>query len=65
MDYHQDRFSDCSLVVEADGEWQALLPAHTDGMTLVSHAGLTYGGWIVAPSMTAPRMLQAFEATET
>jgi hypothetical protein len=47
MDYHSDRFKDCSLVATHDGKVCALLPANIDGDTLYSHRGLTYGGWIV------------------
>lgn len=45
MDYHSDRFSDYSLMVYLKGRLYALLPANADGQTLVSHGGLTYGGW--------------------
>ncbi len=47
MDYHSDRFDDCSLVASIDGKLCALLPACIEGETLWSHRGLTYGGWIV------------------
>ncbi len=47
MDYHSDRFTDCSLVALHDGKLCGLLPANIDGETLWSHRGLTYGGWIV------------------
>ena len=47
MDYHSDRFTDCSLVAKRDGKVCALLPACVDGDTLWSHRGLTYGGWLV------------------
>ena len=47
MDYHSDRFTDCSLVALRDGKWCALLPACVEGDTLYSHRGLTYGGWLV------------------
>ena len=47
MDYHSDRFDDCSLVASIDGKLCALLPASIEGDTLWSHRGLTYGGWIV------------------
>ncbi len=47
MDYHSDRFTDCSLVAQRDGKVCALLPACVDGDTLWSHRGLTYGGWLV------------------
>ena len=47
MDYHSDRFEDCSLVAMRDGKPCALLPACIEGETLWSHRGLTYGGWLV------------------
>ena len=47
MDYHSDRFTDCSLVAKRDGRLCALLPACIDSGTLYSHRGLTYGGWLV------------------
>ncbi len=55
MDYHSDRFKDYSIVAEedSDGHFVALLPAcvvtEADGRTaLSSHAGLTYGGWLLS-----------------
>lgn len=47
MDYHSDRFKDCSLIAMREGKLCALLPACIDGDTLWSHRGLTYGGWLV------------------
>ena len=47
MDYHSDRFIDCSLIAVHDSKWCALLPACVDGDTLYSHRGLTYGGWLL------------------
>lgn len=45
MDYHSDRFSDCSLMAYRNGKLAAVLPANLSGSTLHSHQGLTYGGW--------------------
>lgn len=52
MDYHSDRFSDHSLLAYKDGSLRAVLPANLtmddDGnLTLHSHQGLTYGGWLL------------------
>ena len=47
MDYHSDRFTDCSLIALHNGKPRALLPANVDGDTLWSHRGLTFGGWLV------------------
>jgi hypothetical protein len=62
MDYHRDRFTDGSLLVKNDkGEIVALLPANVDGTTLVSHGGLTYGGFVTGSAMSAPLMLTVFQ----
>lgn len=45
MDYHSDRFEDCSLMAFRNGRLASVLPANLDGETLHSHQGLTYGGW--------------------
>lgn len=47
MDYHSDRFRDHSLMAYRGGRLSALLPACEEGEVLRSHAGLTYGGWIL------------------
>lgn len=63
MEYHQDRFEDHSLIFrEHQGPWVALLPASRRGDILESHGGLTYGGVVSGSSMTAPRMLEVFDA---
>ncbi len=47
MDYHSEKFQDCSLIASRKGKPLALLPANLrqDGI-LSSHQGLTYGGWL-------------------
>lgn len=63
MDYHADRFTDCSLVALRDGRPTAILPANvTDDGVLHSHSGLTYGGWLT-PSrhFDGSDMLRLFE----
>lgn len=49
MDYHEDRFSDFSLLAYRNGKLSAILPANIAATTLYSHQGLTYGGWIFPP----------------
>jgi hypothetical protein len=62
MDYHRDRFVDFSLLIWDDkGHLIALLPANKRGEVLLSHEGLTYGGFIIDESMKTPLMLQVFE----
>lgn len=49
MDYHADRFDDNSLIArDPRGRIIALLPANRRGSVVVSHQGLTYGGWLTA-----------------
>ena len=61
MDYHADRFTDASLVVEKGGEMVAVLPANTDGVQVSSHGGLTYAGLISTRALRAGDALEAFE----
>jgi hypothetical protein len=64
MDYHGDRFDDCSLVVRDDRHRVvALLPAHRDGETVISHGGLTYGGFVCDAAMSLGRMLEVVDAS--
>jgi hypothetical protein len=63
MEYHQDRFVDASLMVrDRAGRLLTLMPANRDGDTLISHGGLTYGGFVTDTQMTAPLMLSIFGA---
>lgn len=51
MDYHKDRFKDHSLLVYKDDNLIALFPACEKDEKLISHGGLTYGGFITDASM--------------
>ena len=48
MDYHSDRFQDCSLMFYQKGKLYALLSANKQADMLVSHQGLTYGGLLLS-----------------
>lgn len=61
MDYHHDRFTDCSFMFYLKGNPYALLPANVDGDTLWSHQGLTYGGLITGAHATAAEVCTLFE----
>lgn len=62
MDYHSDRFKDCSLVAYAKGKIIAVLPANRVDNTLYSHQGLTYGGWLIPTKhFTIIDMLELFD----
>ena len=62
MDYHSDRFTDCSLMFYKKGALLALLPANwvKDENTVQSHGGLTYGGLITGVNFTAEDALEVF-----
>ena len=62
MDYHADRFEDCSLMFYKHDRLLAVLPANyvaSEG-TVWSHGGLTYGGLIMSPEITAVGALEVF-----
>jgi len=44
MDYHAERFNDCSFMIYRKGKVAGVLPGNTNGSTFHSHQGLTYGG---------------------
>ncbi|GAB6976374.1 GNAT family N-acetyltransferase [Prevotella falsenii] len=60
MDYHADRFTDCSFVVMEKGRISAVLPANRKDNTLYSHQGLTYGGLLTTERMTAEKVCNIF-----
>jgi hypothetical protein len=62
MEYHADRFRDCSLLFRHNGRLLAIMPANIAGDTLYSHQGLTYGGIISDMGMSAALMLEAFKS---
>ena len=62
MDYHRDRFPDHSLMAYHEGELIALLPACERNGMLLSHGGLTYGGFISGEKMKQHTMNECFEA---
>jgi hypothetical protein len=61
MDYHADRFVDCSLVVERNGEIVAVFPANIQDKRVTSHGGLTYAGLISSCALRAESTLAVFE----
>lgn len=63
MDYHSDRFTDCSFLFYDKGKLVALLPANINEVehTLYSHQGLTYGGVIMKMDITTVQVLEIFE----
>lgn len=63
MDYHSDRFTDCSLMAYSDKKLCALLPANKNEKNcIVSHGGLTYGGLIIENDTHTADVLSIFQA---
>nr|WP_291529147.1 GNAT family N-acetyltransferase [Bacteroides sp. UBA939] len=60
MDYHTDRFTDCSLLIYCNRKPVALLPGNISGGCYYSHQGLTYGGMLLSPSITLQKVESAF-----
>lgn len=62
MDYHAERFTDASLVVEKAGALVGVFPASAHGDGIVSHGGLTYAGLITTPAVRAGATLDLLAA---
>lgn len=64
MEYHSDRFEDCSLMFFDKKRCIACLPANIDrtGRTVYSHQGLTYGGLVMLPRVTGGQLLEMFSS---
>ncbi|HUR80221.1 MAG TPA: GNAT family N-acetyltransferase, partial [Thermoanaerobaculia bacterium] len=63
--YHADRFEDRSLLFfDSADRLVAVLPAHRRGTELISHGGLTYGGFVTSARMTLLTMHNCFAALQ-
>lgn len=63
MDYHSDRFTDCSLMVYEDDVLVGLFPANWEetGRRVWSHQGLTYGGLILNEEATQRQVMEMMQ----
>lgn len=61
MEYHKDRFTDYSLIVESDNKWVAVLPANVVENQVFSHQGLSYGGLIYGEKIKLAAVLEIFK----
>jgi hypothetical protein len=62
MEYHRDRFTDASRVLEQEGRPVALFPASRAGDVVSSHGGLTYGGLVADDAFKTPVAVAALHA---
>lgn len=61
MEYHQDRFEDCSQLIFEDNQLVAIFPANKVGNTIYSHQGLTYGGLVLSNDIKFSSVFNAFK----
>jgi hypothetical protein len=61
MDYHADRFADHSLMAYQGDRLIALLPANQHDDSLITHGGLTFGGFVTDGRMRTATMLELFD----
>ena len=64
MDYHSDRFSDCSLLFFDKKRLVGLLPANLHENIVFSHEGLTYGGLLLQKDVEYARIDEMLEAAK-
>ena len=62
MEYHQDRFQDFSLMVFDGEKLISVLPANKVDDTIISHQGLTYGGFVVTEKIKLEQFLEIFKS---
>ncbi|WP_216938131.1 MULTISPECIES: GNAT family N-acetyltransferase [unclassified Acinetobacter] len=61
MEYHSDRFEDCSLIFKNDkNKIMALLPGNIKDNIFYSHQGLTFGGFLINRGLHAADILELF-----
>jgi len=62
MDYHQERFTENSLLFVEHGNIIALLPANLNHNMLFSHLGVSYGGLLLSKGTKQKEVLGIFDA---
>lgn len=62
MEYHRDRFQDASLLFYKDERLVALLPMNQADESLLSHGGLTFGGFVTDNNMKQSLMNECVQA---
>ncbi len=62
MSYHEDRFTDHSLMIFQNNKLIALLPANEKDNKIFSHGGLTFGGLLMTNEVKAKDVVAFLEA---
>lgn len=60
MDYHSDRFMDCSFLVYKKEKLVAVIPGNIKDDCFYSHQGLTYGGVVSSNKITTSEVVELF-----
>lgn len=60
MDYHAERFIDCSFLVLRKGKFTGLIPGNIDNKSFHSHQGLTYGGLVTNTKIKSTEIAEVF-----
>lgn len=60
LDYHQDRFTDHSLLISKNNKVIALFPANEKDAEIYSHGGLTFGSLVMSLEVKATEVLEIF-----
>jgi len=60
MDYHSDRFTDCSILLLDENNLVAVFPANKKDSNVYSHQGLTYGGLILQERKNVKKLIEYF-----
>lgn len=61
MDYHKDKFTDHSLLVFRKNKLVCLFPANESESEIISHQGLTYGGFVLGKNIKLDTSIEVFE----
>jgi hypothetical protein len=64
LNYHGNKFTDQSLMLEVNGELVGVFPAAenpTQEKNIISHPGITYGGILTSRVLTGSNLLEAFK----
>jgi len=61
LEYHSDRFTDASLMFYEDDVLVCVLPATVHDKKIISHGGVTYGGFIYSPKIRTRTLQDVFE----
>jgi hypothetical protein len=66
LEYHSNRFKDSSLIVYDDNnKIITILPANKSNDQLISHGGLTFGGFLMDDKMTTSKLLLVMDQVIT